>query len=146
MCSVIAGHQQQPLTARKLVVLIPIDDEGHFIEEKVLELPEEWLKDLTGIFQRLPDDRYRIYLVMPGNEERRVMDVFVRDGRPFDPSESQPQFVPPAIRSEDLPAASPAVPNDAPPANRAAPVDGRGAAIRAFEAEAADSAAVQRRA
>ena len=45
--------------------------------------------------RRLPDDHYRIYLMLEGgNEERLVMDVFVRDGRPVEPADTRRNLQP----------------------------------------------------
>jgi hypothetical protein len=90
-------------------IVIPIDEAGNVREEFAFKLPAEWLANLPAVLRRLPDDRYRIYLMLEGgNEERLVMDVFVRDGRPIEPADTQPeaeQTIP------DLPAAAPAPAN-----------------------------------
>ena len=93
---------------RKIEVrlVLPLDDQGNVSEEKVLELEAAWIKNLQAVFRRLPDDRYRIYLILEGGEARRVMDVIVRDGRPFEPEEARPAFSP----SANPPLVKPAVP------------------------------------
>jgi hypothetical protein len=71
-------------------IVVPIDDAGNVREQMVMKLPAEWLERLPMILRRLPDDRYRIYLMLNGGEEERlVIDVFVRDGRPVEPTDTQ---------------------------------------------------------
>jgi hypothetical protein len=71
-------------------IAVPIDDAGNVEEVFAMKLPAEWLSNLPAILQQLPDDRYRIYLILEGgSEERLVMDVLVRDGRPVEPNETQ---------------------------------------------------------
>ena len=49
-------------------------------------MPDRVLDDLPDLFRRLPDGRYRVYL-MEGGRERLVIDAVVRQGRPVDPSQ-----------------------------------------------------------
>jgi len=57
--------------------------------------------------RRLPDDRYRIYLILEGgNEERLVIDVLVRDGRPVEPGDAADEIAAP-VTPADVPAAQP---------------------------------------
>jgi hypothetical protein len=65
-------------------------------------LQDNVLQDLPGLFKKLPDGHYRIYLVQ--NDTRRlVIDVFVRQGLAVDPSQAnedtgeRPNQRPPAI-------------------------------------------------
>ena len=95
-------------------IVIPIDEAGNVREEFAMKLPAEWLANLPAVLRRLPDDRYRIYLMLEGgNEERLVMDVFVRDGRPIEPADTQEELALP------LPDELPAGPNAADGANAA---------------------------
>jgi hypothetical protein len=85
--------QSTPIGARYLEVriVIPTDETGGAREEFAMKLPGEWLSNLPAILRRLPDDRYRIYLLLEGgNEERLVIDVLVRDGRPVEPGDTMP--------------------------------------------------------
>jgi trimeric autotransporter adhesin len=79
----------ETVKVRKIQVRLvsTIDDEGNVEEIVKMELDIEWLGNLKGILYLLPDDRYRIYLILEGGESRRVMDVVVRDGRPFEPED-----------------------------------------------------------
>jgi hypothetical protein len=79
----------ETVKVRKIQVRLvsTIDDEGNVEEIVKMELDVEWLGNLKGILYLLPDDRYRIYLILEGGESRRVMDVVVRDGRPFEPED-----------------------------------------------------------
>src|SRR5690606_20515043 len=46
------------------------------------KLPDDAINDLVGLFARLHDDHYRIYLVQTENQSYRlVIDVVTRDGR-----------------------------------------------------------------
>ena len=81
-------------------VVTPLDDQGGVKETTVLKLPASALKDLAKLIVTLPDDRYRIYLIIQGGEqrmleERLVRDVAVHDGRPLERSEAPP--VPKAV-------------------------------------------------
>jgi hypothetical protein len=70
-------------------IVVPIDDAASVREQAVMQLPAEMLTDLPALLRRLPDDRYRIYLMLEGSaEERLVIDVLVRDGRPIEAAES----------------------------------------------------------
>jgi autotransporter-associated beta strand protein len=68
-------------------IVIPTDDEGGVREETVLRLPLSVLRDPARLYAELPDDRYRLYVVLLGSkeevfEERLVQEVFLRDGKP----------------------------------------------------------------
>jgi hypothetical protein len=79
-----------PISTRfiEVRVVVPIDEAGNVREEFAMKLPAEWLADLPAILRRLPDDRYRLYLMLEdGNEQRLIMDVLVRGGRPYEPTE-----------------------------------------------------------
>jgi hypothetical protein len=79
---------EAPVSTRyvEVRVVVPIDEAGNVREEFAMKLPAEWLADLPAVLRRLPDDRYRLYLMMEGgNEERLIMDVLVRAGRPYEP-------------------------------------------------------------
>ena len=57
------------------------------------------LEDLLGLYQRLPDNRYRIYLIMEDGNARLIVDVAIRDGKPVDPSAVEDELPErPAIR------------------------------------------------
>ncbi|MDX1947209.1 MAG: hypothetical protein SFU86_17545 [Pirellulaceae bacterium] len=111
---------------RKIEVrlVLPLDDQGNVSEEKVLELEAAWIKNLQAVFRRLPDDRYRIYLILEGGESRRMMDVIVRDGRPFEPEEARPALSP----SANQPLVKPETPLPQPPARTTGGEQGAAAA------------------
>jgi hypothetical protein len=89
---------EQPTTkaAQRFVqvrIVIPIDDLGNVREEVAMELSADWLERLPMILRRLPDDHYRIYLILDsGSEERLVIDVFVKEGRPSEPGDAQSEL------------------------------------------------------
>ncbi|MCL4855377.1 MAG: hypothetical protein KJZ78_28780, partial [Bryobacteraceae bacterium] len=70
-------------------------------------LPESTLDDLHGLFGRLPDGRYRIYL-RQDKIDRLVFDVMIRQGRPVDAAEMDngiQERPPTAVDSPELPPA-----------------------------------------
>jgi hypothetical protein len=81
---------------RVLVIsrLVPNAAGKGYQEQQLLRLNEEWLKNLADVFRRLPDDRYRVTLVLEGGESRRVMDVIIRDGKPFETETAEPEETP----------------------------------------------------
>ena len=64
-----------------LRIISPLEVEGSDIQ-----LPDRALNDLPGLFKKLPDGHYRVYLLEDGHE-RLVIDVLVRQGRPVDSRE-----------------------------------------------------------
>jgi hypothetical protein len=44
------------------------------------------LSNLTDVLKRLPDNHYRVYLILEDGTARLVRDVAVRQGRPVDPT------------------------------------------------------------
>ncbi len=96
-------------------VVTPIDDAGGVRETVVLRLPPEVLRDLRGLVNALPDDRYRVYLVIEhgqgrSSEEFLVRELYVREGKPVDRDPQQPQ--PPIPTAEETSGESPAEPSD----------------------------------
>jgi hypothetical protein len=79
----VAQSQTTIGTDRRVVLRIisPLGDEGTDIQ-----VPDRALNDLPGLFKKLPDGRYRVYLSESGHE-RLVIDVTVRQGRPVNSSE-----------------------------------------------------------
>ncbi len=123
-------------------IVIPIDDAGNFREQVVMKLPAEMLTDLPALFRRLPDDRYRIYLMLEGSaEERLVIDVLVRDGRPMEPGDVSGEAASEALplpadphadpRAAPGPAALPELPVAPRPATPPAPEAGDAAGAQA---------------
>src|SRR5262249_41454810 len=101
-------------------IVVPIDDMGNVREEVVMKLPADWLERLPMILRRLPDDRYRIYLMLSGGgADRLVIAVFVPDGRPVEPAEAQTDTPPPSdalLPGQQLEPAGGASPADGQPA------------------------------
>ncbi|HZN36079.1 MAG TPA: hypothetical protein VFB80_19750, partial [Pirellulaceae bacterium] len=89
--------------------LVVPNGDGSFREEFVMNLSADMLTDLLAVFRRLPDDRYRVYLMLAGNaEERLVIDVLVRDGKPVEPLEQAGDEAAPEMALPPVPAAPPA--------------------------------------
>jgi autotransporter-associated beta strand protein len=93
------GSETERLVEVRLVT--PTDDAGGVAETKVLELPVSVLRDLRALVSSLPDDRYRVYLVIKHGKERSaeefmVRELYVREGKPVDRDESQQKTKRPA--------------------------------------------------
>ncbi|MCY2992535.1 MAG: hypothetical protein NTY19_32335, partial [Planctomycetota bacterium] len=88
--SITVGGETATDAERRVEVeaLAPFDDRGNFKETTVLRLPVRVLRDPARLFARLPDGLYRIQLVEAAEgrvlEKRLVMEVFIRDGKPFE--------------------------------------------------------------
>ena len=61
-------------------------DVASAIERSVVVLPVDVLNNLPQLFNKLPDDHYRLYYAEQGTE-RLIMDVMVRRGKPIDPTD-----------------------------------------------------------
>lgn len=92
-----AGNEVVKEAERQVEVRIvtPTDDRGGVKETTVLKLPVSVLKDLSQLIAALPDDRYRIYLVIQGGERqlaeaRLVRDLAVRHGKPWERNVAAP--------------------------------------------------------
>jgi hypothetical protein len=67
-------------TSDRYFILVVVNPDGTLGDR--YKLPDEALNDLVGLFARLHDDHYRIYLVRTENQSYRlVIDVVTRDGR-----------------------------------------------------------------
>lgn len=73
-------------SAERQLVLRVISRDGEEGEDIVLDVED--LSRLSRLFRRLPDNRYRIYLIQEDGATRLVMDVSVRQGRVTDPSDT----------------------------------------------------------
>ena len=60
----------------QLRLVIGKDEERNICDLSANALDQE---ELTQLFNTLPDDRYRIYLILEDNTEQRVLDVNIRD-------------------------------------------------------------------
>lgn len=73
-------------TADRFIELRVIDAEGN--EGPGYRLRPEVLQDLPGLFRKLPDNHYVIYVVnMETNTRRLVIEVYVRNGKLIDPGD-----------------------------------------------------------
>ncbi|HEX5470569.1 MAG TPA: hypothetical protein VFW73_01725 [Lacipirellulaceae bacterium] len=73
-------------TSTQYLELVVVSPDGSEIAR--YRLSDEALADLRALFAKLPDNRYKIYLVhTDSGSHRLVMDVFVRRGRVIDPSD-----------------------------------------------------------
>ena len=84
-------------------IVTSVDDEGSVREETKLKLDAEWLKNLPAVLRQLPDNRYRIYLILEDGEERKALEVIVRDSIPYEADETQPDVRPSAGSAKPLP-------------------------------------------
>ena len=80
-----AAGDQSIVSDRYLEIRIVTPDG---VETERVRLEEKALDDLPGLFKRLPDNHYRIYLIQEEtNSERLVIDVVARGGKLVDPSD-----------------------------------------------------------
>jgi PKD repeat protein len=80
------ARSDQNLTSDVYLELRVVFPDGS--ESEGYRLPEDALQNLRDIFAKLPDNRYRIYLVRTENNSYRlVTEVVVRGGRVVDPSD-----------------------------------------------------------
>jgi hypothetical protein len=77
-------------TPEKQLVLRVVSPTGE--EGENISLSPDQLNDLQALFERLPDDRYRIYQINEDGSELLVSDVMVRQGRPFPPTDEGENF------------------------------------------------------
>ncbi len=116
--------------AEPRLVLRIVSPDG--IEDRLHDEPlgDDVLDNLQGLFRRLPDGRYRVYLIQPDGVERLVVDVLVEQGRRIELEDEPADDAPPV---ENLDAALPAAERNnevAAPAN-----DSDGAAMPAVEGD-----------
>lgn len=81
----VAPPQVSSTNERQLVLRI-VSPFGQEDLEHPIPIPDTVLDDLPGLFQKLPDGHYRIYMVESGRW-RMVFDVMVRQGKSVDASE-----------------------------------------------------------
>ncbi len=75
-----SGGGDVAATSDRYFILVVVNPDGTLGDR--YKLPDEALNDLVGLFARLHDDHYRIYLVQTENQSYRlVIDVVTRDGR-----------------------------------------------------------------
>src|SRR5690606_27437011 len=75
-----SGGGEVAATSDRYFILVVVNPDGTLGDR--YKLPDEALNDLVGLFARLHDDHYRIYLVQTENQSYRlVIDVVTRDGR-----------------------------------------------------------------
>jgi hypothetical protein len=96
-----ASTQSAAQSERQVVVyLVSLDPTGQLQEEAKLTLSPDRLNDLNSIFRSLPDDRFRIYLHLEDNSRRLVVDVYVRDGKPYNPGDLEDEIIFPEVMEE----------------------------------------------
>jgi hypothetical protein len=67
-----------------LRLVTPLDESGRVSESKDVELTLSDVEDLNKLFRRLPDNRYRIYMIMGSGDEVRLQDFFLRNHLPVE--------------------------------------------------------------
>lgn len=72
-----------------LRIVTPIDEQGGVSTSEDIELTEEDIDDLSRLFQRLGDNRYRIYLIREDGVRLMLKDFYLRDHRPIEIEDSQ---------------------------------------------------------
>ncbi len=81
----VAPPQVSSANDRQVVLRI-VSPFGQEDRDHGIPIPDTALNDLSGLFKKLPDGRYRVYMI-EGGHERLVFDVVVRQGRSADASE-----------------------------------------------------------
>ena len=81
----VAPPQVSSINERQLVLRI-VSPFGKEDRDNSITIPDAVLNDLSGLFKKLPDGHYRVYMLESGHE-RMVFDVVVRQGRSADASE-----------------------------------------------------------
>ena len=77
---------EETAVEERQVILKVLDPAGKVTDTVVMD--ESVLDDLPGLFKKLPDGHYQIFLKEPGEEgERLLLDVMLRGGKPSDESE-----------------------------------------------------------
>ncbi len=103
------GGGDSAVTSERFLELVAYAPDGSEVGR--YRLQEEALADLRGLFAKLPDGHYKIFLVRTDNNSRRlVMEVYVRRGRVIDPSDDSEGIRdrPPTSEAEERPQAVPA--------------------------------------
>ena len=67
-----------------LRVITPSNEEGGVDTSKDIPLAETDIDDLSGLFRRLGDDRYRIYLIREDGSQMMLKDFYLRNHRPIE--------------------------------------------------------------
>ena len=141
--SVESGGSELAASTERYFRLHVVLPEGRMLEG--VRLPDDVLADLPALFDRLPDNRYRIYQVQGDNGSvRLVLDVVLRDHRPVDPADASGDIRdrPPTNDGAVPAAAEPADPqassteaqgfdSDSPSPTRSGPVGGTAAVAAA---------------
>jgi hypothetical protein len=67
-----------------LRLVTPLDEFGRVSESKDVELTLNDIEDLNALFKRLPDNRYRIYMIMDSGNSLRLQDFLLRNHLPVE--------------------------------------------------------------
>ncbi|MEI7461911.1 MAG: hypothetical protein WCK15_21180, partial [Pirellula sp.] len=67
-----------------LRLVTPLDEWGRVSESKNVDLTLSDVEDLNELFRRLPDNRYRIYMIMGSGDALRLQDFFLRNHLPVE--------------------------------------------------------------
>ena len=84
--STSASQQQRRYTLR---VITPIDEEGRVEAGENIPLEESDINDLTKLFRKLSDNRYRICVLLPDGNELILRDFYLRNHMPFEVAETE---------------------------------------------------------
>jgi len=83
---------------------VRLDQQGQEYRLRNLDDPDSEtgfeLSQLPELFKRLPDDRYRIYMI-DGQTERLVLDFIIRDGQPVEAQQETAGAESDAVRSNE---------------------------------------------
>ncbi len=74
-----------------LRVITPVNEQGEISASEDIELTDKDIEDLSSgkLFQKLGDNRYRVYLIREDGNELLLKDFYLRNHRPVDVDDSE---------------------------------------------------------
>ena len=85
-----SGSASEKSRSYVLRIITPINEQGEVAASEDIELTLEDIEDLSSgkLFQKLGDNRYRIYLIREDGNELLLKDFYLRNHRPFEVEET----------------------------------------------------------
>ncbi len=74
----------EPERSYVLRVVTPIDEQGRVESSEDIQLKEDDIADLSKLFERLGDNRYRIFLIREDGNQLMLKDFYLRAHRPIE--------------------------------------------------------------
>ncbi len=102
-----------------LRIVVLLDETGATHELEDIRIDDAEIKNLPGLFEKLPDDRYRLYQVREDGVAQMITDVVVRGGKSAGNVEFDEDWTVPAEQDQDPTVEPRTSPNEeSAPANR----------------------------